>query len=293
MLIIGIPAYNEEKNIAKIILRIQSIADKVLVCNDGSSDLTGAIAEKMGAIVINHPKNMGYGAAIRSLFLKSKELDADILVTFDADGQHRVEDIAKLLEPIKNNTADIVIGSRFLDDKTKIPKYREMGIKTITSISNISTDVKVTDSQSGFRAYNNKVLREIVPSDYGMGVSTEILIKANNKKFRISEVPITIIYEDDTSTHNPVSHGASVVLSTMKFISIEHPLKFYGIPGIIFLAIGLFFVVWTIQVFTETRQIITNISLIGVGSTLIGTILIVTSIMLFSLISVVRERHSD
>jgi glycosyltransferase involved in cell wall biosynthesis len=293
VLIIGIPAYNEEKNIAKIILRIQSIADKVLVCNDGSSDLTGAIAEKMGAIVINHPKNMGYGAAIRSLFLKSKELDADILVTFDADGQHRVEDIAKLLEPIKNNTADIVIGSRFLDDKTKIPKYREMGIKTITSISNISTDVKVTDSQSGFRAYNNKVLREIVPSDYGMGVSTEILIKANNKKFRISEVPITIIYEDDTSTHNPVSHGASVVLSTMKFISIEHPLKFYGIPGIIFLAIGLFFVVWTIQVFTETRQIITNISLIGVGSTLIGTILIVTSIMLFSLISVVRERHSD
>ena len=293
MLIIGIPAYNEEKNIAKIILKIQSIADKVIVCNDGSSDLTGDIAEKMGALVINHPKNMGYGAAIRSLFLKAKELDADILITFDADGQHRVEDIVKLLEPIKNNTADIVIGSRFLDDKTKIPKYREIGIKTITGLSNAPTDVKVTDSQSGFRAYNNKVLKEIVPSDFGMGVSTEILIKANNKKFRIIEVPITILYEGDTSTHNAVSHGASVILSTMKFISIEHPLKFYGIPGIIFLVIGLFFVVWTIQEFTATRQIWTNLTLAGIGSTLIGTVLILTSIMLFSLVSVVRERRSD
>ena len=289
--IIGMPAYNEEKNIARIILRLQEITDKIIVCNDGSSDLTGKIAEKMGAIVINHEKNMGYGSAIRSIFLKSKELDADVLVTFDSDGQHRVEDIPKLLEPIKNNTADIVIGSRFLDDKTKIPKYREVGIKTITSLANVSTEVKVRDSQSGFRAYNNKVLKEIVPSDYGMGVSTEILIKANNKKFRITEVPITILYEGDTSTHNAVSHGASVILSTMKFISIEHPLKFYGIPGVIFLAIGLFFVVWTIQIFTATRQILTNIALIGVGSTLIGAILILTSIMLFSLVNVVRERQ--
>lgn len=290
---IGIPAYNEEKHIAAIILKLQKIADKIIVCNDGSSDMTGFIAEKMGAIVINQPKNLGYGAAIRSLFLKASELNSDVLVTFDADGQHRVEDIEKVLEPIKKDKADIVIGSRFLNQDTKIPKYREFGIKTITSIANVSTDIKVSDSQSGFRAYNNKVLKEIVPSDYGMGVSTEILIKANSKKFRISEVSITILYDGDTSTHNPVSHGASVVLSTMKFISIEHPLKFYGIPGIIFLVMGLFFVVWTIQEFTATRQIWTNLTLVGIGSTLIGTVLILTSIMLFSLVSVVRERHSD
>jgi glycosyltransferase involved in cell wall biosynthesis len=289
--IVGLPAYNEEKNIAKIILKLQEVTDKIIVCNDGSSDLTGKIAEKMGAIVINHEKNMGYGAAIRSIFLKSKELDANVLVTFDADGQHRVEDITKILEPIKNDTADIVIGSRFLDTKSKIPKYREVGIKTLTSLANASTDVKVTDSQSGFRAYNNKVLKEIVPSDYGMGVSTEILIKANNKKFRIVEVPITILYEGDTSTHNAVSHGASVILSTMKFVSIEHPLKFYGLPGIIFLAIGLFFIVWTIQEFAHSRQIITNISLIGIGAIIMGTMLTMTSIMLYSLVNVVRERR--
>ena len=99
------------------------------------------------------------------------------------------------------------------------------------------------------------------------------------------------MYDGDTSTHNPVSHGTSVILSTMKFISIEHPLKFYGIPGLMFLLTGLFFILWTLQIFGESRQIITNISLIGIGSTIIGTILIVTSILLFSLVNVVRERN--
>ena len=291
MIAIGIPAYNEEKNIAGIIAKLQTVADLIIVCNDGSSDLTGVIAEKMGAIVINHPKNLGYGGAIRSVFLKAREMHVDMLVTFDADGQHRVEDIQKVTEPMLNNTADIVIGSRFLEESTKIPKYRKIGIKTITGLTNASANIKLTDAQSGFRAYNKKVLEEITPSDYGMGVSTEILIKANNKKFRITEVPITILYGEDTSTHNPVSHGGSVIFSTMKFISIEHPLQFYGIPGIIFLGIGLFFTVWTIQEFTATRQIITNIALIGVGTILIGTVLLVTSIMLYSLVNVVRERR--
>lgn len=290
---LGIPAYNEERNIGSIIAKLSKIVNKIIVCNDGSSDLTEPIAKKMGAIVISHQKNLGYGAAIRSIFLKAEELNADVLVTFDADGQHRVEDIQTVLEPILKNEADIVIGSRFLNHENKnVPKYRKQGIKTITSIANTSLDIKLTDSQSGFRAYTKRVLKEIVPSEYGMGVSTEILIKANKRGFRIKEVPITILYEGDSSTHNPVSHGASVILSTMKFISIEHPLKFYGIPGIIFLGIGLFFVVWTIQLFTETRQILTNVSLIGIGSVILGTMLTVTAIMLFSLVNVVRERRT-
>jgi len=141
------------------------------------------------------------------------------------------------------------------------------------------------------RSYNNKSFNEVLPSEYGMGVSTEILIKASKKNLRVIEVPIKINYDGETSTHHPVSHGAAVLMSTMKFVSIEHPLKFYGIPGIIFLAIGLFFIVWTIQFFTETRQVITNITLIGIGSTILGVMLLLTSILLYSLINVVRERH--
>ena len=293
--VIGIPAFNEEKNIAKIIVKLQKIADTIIVCNDGSTDMTKEISEKMGAKVINHPKNLGYGAGIRSIFLEASKIEPDILVTFDADGQHKIEDIQTVIQPILDNEADIVIGSRFLKDETNknVPKYRKVGIKVITSITDSVTDLKLTDAQSGFRAYKKNVLKDIIPSDKGMGVSTEILIKASKRKFKVKEVPIEILYTGDTSTHDPVSHGVSVVLSTMKYASIEHPLKFYGIPGVIFLAIGLFFVLWTLQSFSETRQIITNISLIGIGSVILGTMLSMTSIMLYSLVSVVRERRSN
>ncbi|MEM3065373.1 MAG: glycosyltransferase family 2 protein [Candidatus Nitrosotenuis sp.] len=289
---VGLPAFNEEKNIAAIIARLQEIADSIIVCNDGSNDSTGVIAEKMGAIVINHPKNLGYGASIRSIFLKAKEMTSDVLVTFDADGQHRVEDIKRVVEPIEKNEADIVIGSRFLDKSENIPTYRRLGISAITKVSNIATKQKITDSQSGFRAYSRKAIQQLTPSDFGMGVSTEILIKADKLNLKILEVPIKILYEGDTSTHNPVGHGASVILSTMKFISIEHPLKFYGISGLVFSAIGIFFIVWALQIFSESRQILTNVTLIGFGSSLIGVMLIMTAIMLYSLVSVVRERQS-
>lgn len=288
---IGLPAYNEEKNIASIILKLQEISDKIIVCNDGSTDMTAQIAEKLGVTVINHPKNQGYGASIRSIFLKAKEMNSDVLVTFDADGQHRVEDITVVAEPIINNKADVVIGSRFLKEETEIPEYRKFGIKIITKLTNASISENLTDSQSGFRAYSKKVLNEITPADYGMGVSTEILIKASKSGFKIAEVPIVVLYEGDTSTHNPVSHGASVLLSTIKYTSIEHPLKFYGITSLIFLSIGLSFILWTIQTYAEHRELITNVALIGIGTTVIGVVLLIAAILLYSLVSVVRESH--
>lgn len=291
-IVIGLPAFNEEKNIGSLLARLMQEYDSVIVCDDGSSDMTAAIAQKMGAIVISHQRNRGYGTAIQSLFNKAKEIDCDILVTFDADGQHKVGDIKKVIEPILKGNADVVIGSRFMDKNEKdVPKYREIGIKVITNLVNVESGKKITDAQSGFRAYNKKALLEIIPSDSGMGVSTEILIKANQKKLRIAEVPITILYDGDTSTHHPVAHGTSVMFSTMKFISIEHPLKFYGVPGIIFLAIGLFFVVWTIQEFTEKGRIITNISLIGIGLIIFGMMLMTNALTLYSLVNVVRERR--
>ena len=288
---IGIPAYNEEKNIASIITKLKKITDSIIVCDDGSSDMTSDISKNLGAIVITHKKNMGYGVAINSIFQKAKELNIDLLVTFDADGQHRVEDIEKVVEPIKNNTADLVIGSRFLDKKSNVPNYRKIGIKVITKITNVSIKKKLTDSQSGFRAYNKQVLSQISPSDIGMGISTEILIKSSSKGLRIMEVPVTILYSGDTSTHNPVSHGTSVLLSTIKFTSIEHPLKFYGIPSVIFLIIGGIFTTLAIQYYIDVGRLNSNLTLIGGGAVLIGIIFLICAILLYSLVSVVREKH--
>ena len=192
---VGIPAFNEEKNIAPIIIKLKKITNTIIVCDDGSTDLTNELSKQLDATVVNHSKNFGYGAAIRTIFLKAKEMDVDVLVTFDADGQHRIEDIDRVIDPIIRNEADIVIGSRFLDEKNTVPKYRKFGIKTITGITNTTTGSKITDAQSGFRAYNKKVIQGIVPTEQGMGVSTEILIKAAKEKFRILEIPIVVSYE--------------------------------------------------------------------------------------------------
>ena len=289
---VGIPAFNEEKNISDIIQKLSKICDTVIVCNDGSTDDTGKIAEKMGAVVITHEQNLGYGVAIRSLFLKARELDSDMLVTLDSDGQHRISDILHVIDPIITNQADLVIGSRFLEDNQEdMPKYRKIGIKMITSLANSSLEHSVSDSQSGFRAYGKNVLSEITPSENGMGVSNEILIKVSKKGFKIVEVPIIVSYEGDTSTQNPISHGVSVTLSTLKFISIDHPLKFYGISGLVFLVIGLIFTVMTIQGFTETRQILLSTAVIGIGTIIIGTVLMMTAILLFSIVNLIREKN--
>ncbi|MDC0168833.1 glycosyltransferase family 2 protein [Candidatus Nitrosopelagicus sp.] len=291
-IIIGIPAFNEEKNIASIITKLMNITDSIIVCNDGSNDLTSEIAEKMGALVINHKKNLGYGGAIRSIFLKAKELDGDILVTFDADGQHRIEDIENVTTPIINQEAELVIGSRFLDDSEKeVPQYRKVGIKLITKITNASIKEKLTDSQSGFRAYSKKVIDELNPSELGMGISTEILIKASSKNFKILEVPIKILYSGDTSTHNPISHGSSVILSTIKYTSIEHPLKFYGIPSIIFFIVGISFTYLSAQYYAEIGRLNTNLTIVAAGTILIAIVLLLTSILLYTLVSVVREKN--
>ena len=290
---IGIPAFNEEKNIAKIIVKLKKIYDEIIVCNDGSADLTGEIAENLGAIVINHKQNLGYGAGINSIIKKSKEIDTDILVTFDADGQHKVEDVKKVIEPIKNGDADLVIGSRFLSKtKEKIPEYRKIGINIITKVTNAGLKKKITDSQSGFRAYSKDLISKLDISDMGMGISTEILIKTNSLGFRITEIPITILYEGKTSTQNPISHGTSVLFSTLKYTSIEHPLKFYGIPSLIFFVIGLSFTFLSIDYYMEVGRINPNITIVAAGTTAIAVILLVTSVLLYSLANIVKGNKS-
>lgn len=284
-----IPAFNEEKSIGGVVLRTSEYVDKVIVCDDGSKDLTGDIAKRLGAIVVRHERNFGYGAALRSLFNEALSQCADIVVTLDGDGQHEPAEISRLVNALVSKELDIVIGSRFVSGgDSDAPTWRKKGIQLISKLTSNGKQ-EITDAQSGFRAYSNKAIKSLVLTEDGMGISTEILLKASENGYKIEEVPTTITYTADSSTHNPVIHGVSVLISTIKHMSIQKPLTFYGLPGILSLSISLAFWIWAISIFTQKGKLITNITLIAVGTTIVGLVLMVTAIMLWVLISVVRE----
>jgi len=264
--------------------------DRVVVCDDGSTDKTAKVARDAGAIVITQA-NQGYGAAISSLFDYARKENAQIMVTLDGDGQHNPDQIPLLIDAISDHSVDVVIGSRFLDDTTKASGYRKTGIKVITSAANYGTNFKVSDSQSGFRAYSKDAIDAIHPTEQGMSVSTEILMKISNKGLSVAEVPITISYEGDTSEQNSLSHGMGVLMNTIKYVSIKHPLKFYGLPGLVLIIAGLVFGAIFLEAYLNDKTIFYGSLLASVVMFLVGAMLAVTSVILFSMANLIRDRY--
>lgn len=290
MIIAGIPAYNEEKTIAKVILLAQKHVDAVVVCDDGSQDLTADIAQRLGAILIRHEKNMGYGATIQALFEKARALNADLLITIDADGQHDAQEIPKLIQPILENNADIVIGSRFLQQNSGMPLYRRFGIKVLTRMTNSSGEKDtLTDAQCGFRAYNKKAMEGLTLEEQGMGISAEVLLKARDLGLMVAEVPVEVRYKGlETSTYNPFRHGLGVISAIIRLVVEERPLIYLGIPGVALLFLGMFFGLWTIQLYyiAEPHYIATNVALASMAFTLIGIFCVFTAITLYAILRV-------
>lgn len=291
--VVCIPAFNEAKSIGEIVKKARQYASEIIVCDDGSIDSTYAEATAAGALVIRHSANKGYGAAIKTLFDAVKERNFDVMVTLDSDGQHSPSQIPNVIKPVIEEGYDLVIGSRFLnhEDSKKVPAYRTLGIKTITKLAQLGSYNNLTDAQSGFRAYSKKALAQIDLTEEGMAVSTEILMRAGQKNLIIKEVPITIRYDvDDASTHNPILHGIGIVLTMLKFMSIYHPLSFYGIPGVAFLVISAYFAASAMDLFSGTRYVSTNMILLSVGSAVIGSMLLITAVILYTLAALLKEK---
>ena len=290
MKIVCIPAYNEEIKINDVVKKSLPYADKVIVCDDGSTDDTAALAKKAGAVVISHEKNQGYGATISTLFDYCRKNNAEIMVTLDGDGQHNPDQIPDLINVILKHKVDVVIGSRSLKDDKDLPSYRKTGIKIITSTINSATNLKVTDSQSGFRAYSKEAIDLIHPTESGMAVSTEILVKISNNGLSMAEVPITVSYIGDTSTEHPVTHGTHVIGSTLKYVSIKHPMYFYGLPGILLFISGLIMGISFLDGYLDPSapKILYGLMLGSIISILLGSMMIITSILLFSMANLIR-----
>jgi len=279
-----IPAFNVANQINEIIKKSLNYVDQVIVCDDGSSDATFVNAKSAGALVLKHKKNLGKGAALKTLFQKAKELEADIIVTIDGDGQFLPEEITKLIEPIKAKQFDLVIGNRFLD-KEEMPTYRKAGNKMLDKFTKLAVNLPYEDTQSGFRAYSKNAIEKISFSTNGFGVDSEILIDAVNKGLKITEQYVTVLYNtgDKTSTKNPISHSMGVIASIIELIAINHPLKYLGIPGFILLIVGIIYSVIVLTIFNDTRYFSIPSTLLALGSLVLGLMLLLMSVVLYSI----------
>ena len=278
-----IPAFNEEKNIFNLVNDVSKYVNSVIVCDDGSTDDTVNEAKKSGAFVISNDKNLGKGAALKSLFDFARHSNADVIITIDGDGQFLPEEIPKLTKDIEDGKSDIVIGYRFETEKD-MPSYRKIGNKILDELSKTASNLNLRDTQSGFRAYSKKAIEKINFKNNGFVADSEILIDASTKDLTISEQHVTVLYNTGTrtSTQNPIRHGSSVLISLLEMVLMKRPLTFLGIPGLIMSVIGIITSSLTLISFNETGYFSIPLTLLSIVLFTVGVMLVLVSGILFS-----------
>ena len=189
-----IPAYNEGKSIGRVINDLKRAGYKdIIVIDDGSKDNTYAEAKKKGVIALKHVINRGQGAALRTGIDCALKNGAEYIVTFDSDGQHRVEDLPAMLEPVINGEVDVTLGSRFLK-KTEMPFGRRILLKGSVLVQRIFYGVKLSDAHNGYRVLSKKAAEQIRIESDRMEHASEIVEEIMKKKIKFKEVPVEIRY---------------------------------------------------------------------------------------------------
>jgi len=297
LIVACIPAYNEEKTIARVVLQTAKLVDRVIVCDDGSSDMTAEIAERLGAEVIRHERNMGKGTALRELFGAAQQLNPNVMVVLDADGQHDPAEIPKLVEPLERGVADFVIGSRYVKGgRMDAPLYRRFGLGLINSFSKRLVKSAVKDTQSGFRAFSIGALRELDGSESeGFGIESEQISLALKKGLRVVEVPVTIRYRGlpKTSKKPSLSMGGEIISTILRLVVEERPLLYLGVPGGILLIVAAILGTYLLVVFNATRYFSIPIAIVILGAGLTGMTLMIAGLTLYGLNRIVRRAKNN
>jgi hypothetical protein len=236
--LVGIPAYNEEKTVRELVAAASDHADEVVVVDDGSSDETAQAVRESSATLVRHTENQGYGATLKTIFECAYSRNVAHLVILDADGQHDPDDIPMLVSTQCEADAELVTGSRFMGGSSaEMPRYRQFGLSVINSCTNLSLRVGysypgVTDSQCGFRAYDDTAIETMATTGEigsGMGASLDVLFQAAQENYDIAEVPTQIDYDvDNASSRNPLVHGFGLLQSLVLSVLRDRPLRAGG-----------------------------------------------------------------
>ncbi len=286
-IVAAIPCLDEERFIGSVVLKTAKYVDSVIVIDDGSCDATADVAAAAGAKVHRHEENRGYGAAIRTALAKGQQVGADVLVILDGDGQHNPGDIPGLVRPVIEGEADIAVGSRFLEGGSRPPLYRRFGQRVLTVATNVASGQKVSDSQSGFRAYSAKALKELTLTESGMSASSEIQFAIGRSGLRVAEVPINVSYVD-RAKRNPVGHGMTVLSRLLVLVSLRQPLLLFGVPGLVLMAGGLAFGIRVLTRYSEVGELAVGNALATVLLFLAGLLALFSGLMLQAMKELMR-----
>ena len=285
-----IPCYNEESHIASVIVKTLPHVDKVVVCDDGSKDLTARIAERLGAEVIRHDSNLGKGVALSDLFRAARNLGASIVVTLDGDGQHDPDEIPRLVAPIEAGKADLVSGAREIGEG--MPGHRKAGNALLTGATNAASGAKLADSQSGFRAYSRKAIDAIRVAEHGIGVDSQIIVDAFAKGLRVEEIPVGVAYGEDTSTYGAGRQGVYVLLTIIRTVTERSPLLYLGVPSLFLLVAGALFGADLLALYSNSHFFSVPLALASIGLIFVGLVLAVGAMLLYAMNNLaVRLRH--
>lgn len=189
-----IAAYNEAAVISRVVMEVKRAGYRVVVVDDGSKDATAAVARGAGATVVPHPFNLGQGAALQTGVDYALAQGAEVVVTFDADGQHRVADIAGLVDALSEERAEFVLGSRFLGQATDLPPLRRLLLKAATLFTRLTTGLQLSDTHNGLRAMSRRGATAIRLRQNRMAHASELLGQIGSSGLRHVERPVTIEY---------------------------------------------------------------------------------------------------
>ena len=288
-----IPAHNEASTIEEVITTTRKYAADIIVVDDGSSDETLKICRSSNVRIIRNSRRMGKGVALKRGIIDAMKLNPEIVVTLDGDGQHDPDDIPKLIHPIQESEADIVIGSRYKSDALdELPFRRKLGLMLVNRVNVLLTRTHVIDSQSGFRAYDGNIIEKIISyTSTGYGVETEQLALADSYGFVIAEVPIFMHYKGlkNTSKTNSFRHGSIIIFTILRILCEKRPLLFFGLTGVALLLIAIGTGTQMLILFNETRYFSIPLGLISLGLVLCGGFLILVS-FIFYVLAKIRVR---
>ena len=287
-----IPAYNEELSIGSVVLKTCRIVQKVIVVDDGSTDRTAEVARYAGADVIRLEENQGKAHALLLGLRRAHDIGCTAAISIDGDGQHTTHDIPRVVQPILDGKADLVIGSRFLGKKNGVPAYRRAGQRALDIFTTIGSGHKCTDSQSGFRAFSKKALDNLDFASTGYNIESDMISHFASRGLVIAEVPITVRYEvPHKHKKNFLAHGMGVLAQVINLISYRRPLLAFGIPGLLLFTVGFIASSYAFTEYYISSKFPFELSMVGTVLLILGMLCITAGLILNALVAILKDQR--